>query len=148
MSLEGQKFFPGDEASPQQVLELAEEYRRAALTLLPIGRRRKPLSRAPFRLAAIHAIELFLTAFLLHSGEQWNALKKMRHDLGKRSKIAKDRGLILRKGTADHLQELTATGEYLISRYDPSQTVTSPLSRLKATLDDVSKKVTVAFDRK
>ncbi|WP_245478528.1 hypothetical protein [Mesorhizobium sp. M4B.F.Ca.ET.049.02.1.2] len=65
MAIEDGKY-PGELASPQQIHELAEEYRKAAHQLLPLGRAGKPLTRAPFRLSAIHAIELYLTALLLH----------------------------------------------------------------------------------
>ena len=69
MSIEGQTFFyPGAQASPLQILQLADEYRRAAHALLSLGRRGKPLSRAPFRLVAIHSVELCLNALLLAKG--------------------------------------------------------------------------------
>ncbi|RWX58969.1 hypothetical protein EN780_35545, partial [Mesorhizobium sp. M4B.F.Ca.ET.089.01.1.1] len=57
--------YPGELASPQQIHELAEEYRKAATLLLQLGRSGKPLTRAPFRLSAIHGIGLYLTALLL-----------------------------------------------------------------------------------
>ncbi|RUW22188.1 hypothetical protein EOA38_31315, partial [Mesorhizobium sp. M1E.F.Ca.ET.041.01.1.1] len=79
MAIEERKY-PGELASPQQVHELAEEYRKAANHLLQLGRPGKPLTRAPFRLAAIHAIELYLTALLLHSGHNPNQIRKMHHD--------------------------------------------------------------------
>lgn len=71
-------------ASPPQVHELAEDYRKAATLLLRLGRPGKPLTRAPFRLSAIHAIELYLTALLLHRGHSPNQIRKMQHDLSAR----------------------------------------------------------------
>lgn len=73
--------YPGELASPQQIHQLVEEYRKAAHQLLKLGRPGKPLTRAPFRLSAIHAIELYLTALLLHRGHNPNQIRKMHHDL-------------------------------------------------------------------
>ena len=43
MSIECHKFgYPGADAKPLEVLRLAEEYRRAAQALLPLGRRGQP----------------------------------------------------------------------------------------------------------
>lgn len=63
--------YPRELASPHQLHELGEECRRAANLLLQSGRSGKPLSQAPFGLSAIHAIELYLTALLLHCGTQY-----------------------------------------------------------------------------
>ncbi|HWV43196.1 MAG TPA: hypothetical protein VN004_16345, partial [Pseudorhodoplanes sp.] len=62
--------YPGGNASAEQVFRLAEEYRTAANALAKIARPGVPLSRAPFRLIAIHAIELYLNALLLIEGEK------------------------------------------------------------------------------
>lgn len=59
MSVEGQRFYPGEEATAAEVMGLAGENRRAAKALGPLGQRRAPLSRTPYRLLAPHAIELF-----------------------------------------------------------------------------------------
>ena len=143
MSFEGQKIAPGDDATPQQVLQLAHEYRRAADLLLPTGRRKKPLSWAPYRLAAIHAIELYLNAFLMLRGFKSATLKGLGHDLTIRRGLAIDGGLELRKNTADHLKDLSEAREYLIMRYGPEiADKVSPLNRLNATLREVAEKVT------
>ncbi|MDX8508623.1 hypothetical protein RFM40_25165 [Mesorhizobium sp. VK22E] len=67
MAIEERKY-PGELASPHQIHELAEEYRKAANLLLQQGRPGKPLTRAVQVVGAIHAIELYLTALLLHRG--------------------------------------------------------------------------------
>ena len=142
MSLEGQKFFPGDEATPRQVLELAEEYRRAASALLPMGRRGKPLSRAPFGLVAIHAIELYLNAFLRAHGQSPATLRRMHHDLTERRMRAHDFGLQLRNKTAEHLDSVSRNREYLVMRYGPEmRDPASQPNRLAATLKEVAEKV-------
>jgi hypothetical protein len=142
MSVEGQKFFPGDEATPRQVLELADEYRRAADSLLPMGRRGRPLSRAPFRLAAIHAIELYLNAFLMACGHSSAYLRGLHHDLTSRRTLAAGAGLHLRKKTSRHLDAVSEAREYLVMRYGPEMTgAASQPNRLEATLNEVAEKV-------
>ncbi|TGU42539.1 hypothetical protein EN795_35240, partial [bacterium M00.F.Ca.ET.152.01.1.1] len=118
MAIEEGKY-PGQLASPQQIHELAEEYRKAAHQLLPLGRAGKPLTRAPFRLSAIHAIELYLTALLLHRGHNPNQIRKMHHDLSARTEHTTAAGLRLRAKTAKHLQSLSQNREYLVTRYGP-----------------------------
>ena len=149
MTSERRKFTPGDEATSQQVLELAHEYCRAAEALLPIGRRRNPLSRAPYRLVAIQAIELYLNAFLLARGQTAASLRAMGHDLERRGSLAAKAGLKLRKKTGAHLTKLAETREYLVSRYGPELTGRkSELNRLKATLDQVARNATAAVGAK
>ncbi|WP_245485683.1 MULTISPECIES: hypothetical protein [unclassified Mesorhizobium] len=136
--------YPGELASPQQIHDLAEEYRKAATLLLQLGRSGKPLTRAPFRLSAIHAIELYLTALLLHRGHDANQIRKMQHDLAARAKHTAEAGLRLRTKTANHLQSLSQNREYLITRYGPELAATgSQVNRLTATLEEVAAKVTL-----
>jgi hypothetical protein len=136
--------YPGELASPQQLHELAEEYRKAANLLLQQGRPGKPLTRAPFRLSAIHAIELYLTALLLHYGHNANQIRKMQHDLSARTEHALKSGLRLRTKTVTHLQSLSQNREYLVTRYDPELAATaSQINRLTATLEEVAAKVTI-----
>ncbi|MFD1983334.1 hypothetical protein ACFSOZ_11715 [Mesorhizobium newzealandense] len=140
--------YPGELASPEQIHELAEEYRKAATELLKLGRSGKPLTRAPLRLCAIHAIELYLTALLLHRGHNPNQIRKMQHDLAARSAHTVEAGLRLRAKTAKHLQSLSQNREYLITRYGPElATTVSQINRLTATLEEVAAKVTVLIAR-
>ena len=142
MSIEGQKFYPGETASPRQVAELADEYRRAADALLGNGRRGAPLSRAPYRFVAIHAVELYLNAMLLKAGYTAIELRRMHHDLASRTRLAVASKLDLRKRTLTHLTRLSETREYLTTRYDPEASEASELNRLAATLAEVAAKVT------
>ena len=146
MSVEEQTSYPGECATPQQFLSLADEYRRAAEALLPTGRRGQALSRAPYRLVAIHSVELYLNAFLLAAGHSSTKLRGLQHDLGARTRFALDAKLPLRKRTADHLCRLAETREYLTARYDPECRAASQLNRLAATLADVAEKVTRSVD--
>ncbi|MFC3098819.1 hypothetical protein [Alteraurantiacibacter palmitatis] len=141
MSLEGQAFYPGEKASPQDVLALANAFADRAPLLLEGLKRTPNVAKAPFRLVAIHAIELYLNAYLLNCGCSGPEIRGYQHNLGKRLKQAEIKDLKLRKKTLDHLHELTKCREYLTSRYDPSDPGSSPLTRLKASLQDVRKKV-------
>src|SRR5690606_35743313 len=136
------KPYPGASATPADIVELAVEYHTAAETLMLKGRSREPISRAPARLCAIHAIELYLNAFLLSRGMPPEKVRAHFHNLADRAKLAVDGGLILRKLTLAHLIKITDDREYLISRYGPEMSGTlSESNRLMATLNEVAKKV-------
>lgn len=134
--------YPGEAATPLEIQRMAEEYRRAAELLLPTGRRGNPLSHAPFRLCAIHAVELYLNAFLLHNDYTPDKLRGLQHDLATRVELASSAGLKLRKRTILHLKQMHESREYLLTRYSPELTSTvSQLNRLNATLDELARKV-------
>lgn len=118
MSIKGQKFHPGETATPRQIVVLADEYRQAAEALLLTGRRGEPLSRSPYRFLAIHAVELYLNALLLASGHTAADLRRMHHDLASRTELAVA-PLHLRKRTLLHLEALSESPECLTTRYDP-----------------------------
>ncbi|MGE3371535.1 MAG: hypothetical protein AB7I79_22575 [Rhizobiaceae bacterium] len=110
--------------------------------LLQLGRRGDPLSRAPCRLSAIHAIELYLNALLLFRGQETSRIRGLQHDLAARTQMAIANGLQLRKRTAEHLSAMAGNREYLVTRYGPEMTATiSQINRLTATLDEVANKV-------
>jgi hypothetical protein len=134
--------YPGEAASPLQLLKLADEYRMAAHTLQVKGRKKEPLSWAPCRLAAIHSIELYFNALLLHKGLSPAKVRAQRHCLVERTRMAQENGLQLRVKTVAHLEAMTGNREYLITRYGPEMTATfSKINRLMATLDEVGRKV-------
>lgn len=130
--------YPGENATPEELFELAEEYRRAAHTLLGIGRRRRPLSRAPFHLNAIHAIELYLNSFLLLEGMKAKQLRALHHNLSARIDHELAARLALKSRTVAHLADVSRKQEYLVSRYgtDRMKSV-SEITRLKATLEEI-----------
>jgi len=133
--------------SPQLLFSLAEEYRRAALNLEVLRKKRQPLSLAPFRFAAIHAIELYLSAVLLKGGYEPNKVLKLGHRLKRRAELAQDLGLVLGKGALDHLEKLEATCEYQAARYGwDSLKTASPANKLVATLNDVARKTKPLID--
>ncbi len=140
--------YPGALASPGDVLQLATEYHEAARLLATRGRRGQPISRAPYRLAAIHAVELYLNAFLLHAGLGHGRVRGLQHDLAARTDLSLEHGLLLRKRTATHLRSMGAAREYLVSRYGPELSSSlSELNRLSATLGEVADKVSLAVSR-
>lgn len=132
--------YPGGRATPRQVLALADEYRAAATLLLGSCRRGEPASQAPFRLAALQAIELYLNAVLLHGGHEACSVRGLQHDLARRAGLAASAGLRLRDRTAAHLVALAADREYLLARYCPERRGPPPPNRLSATLDEVARK--------
>lgn len=134
--------YPGALASPSEVFRLAAEYHEAAQLLATRGRKGQPISRAPYRLTAIHAVELYLNAFLLHSGLEHGHIRGLQHDLAARTDLALKYGLQLRKRTATHLRTMAAAREYLVSRYGPELSSSlSQLNRLSATVTEVAGKV-------
>ena len=142
MTTEKKKVYPGELATPYQIHMLAHEYCNAAIHLASLGRPYEPLSRAPFRLAAIHAIELYLNAFLLKHGHPASEIRSLQHNLADRHKLAANYGLQLRAKTAQHLNDLAENREYLVTRYGPEMTSsTSQLNRLTATMEEVMTKV-------
>ncbi len=133
--------YPGATASAQQVLQLANEYRTAAHTLLAQGKKKQPLSRAPCRLSAIHAIELYFNALLIEKGMEHAQVRDLRHCLSQRLELAGN-GLNLKKKTSDHLIDVTSNREYLVARYGAEMPeAVSEINRLTATLDEVGDKV-------
>lgn len=132
--------------TPQEMLRLADEYAAAANKLEQQRSKRQPFAEAPFRLAAIHAVELYLTAVLLAKGHDAKQVGKLRHDLCGRLKRAGD--LSLRRRTISHLSALTECDEYRATRYQPQNlTSPTPLTSMKATLNDVQAKAQNALKR-
>lgn len=142
MNDENPKPYPGAAASASEILALAAEYHASAEALMLNGRPREPISRAPAGLCAIHAIELYLNAFLLSVGDPPQKVRAHFHNLADKATSAVDRGLILRKLTLKHLIRMTEDREYLVSRYGPEMAGTlSESNRLMATLNELGKKI-------
>ena len=112
------------------------------------GTRGDPASRAPYRNAAIHAIELYLNALLLRAGHPPSLIRGLRHDFSARADLAITCGLLFRRRTAAHLRMIAATREHLVTRYGPELTSTlTQLNRLAATLDEIATKVHFAMSK-
>lgn len=120
---------------------LAEEYCKAAALLCDEGPRGKSICWAPFRLCAIHAIELHLSAFLLDAGYEWSSIKKMNHHLDQRAMLATEHGLNLRKRSSDLLAKLSSEASYSVTRYVPERLADGRHpSQIMAVLKEISSK--------
>lgn len=140
--------YPGHTAKPREILALAEKYAEAAGRLRDLCRKGKPISQAPFRLAAIHAVELYLNAVLLAHGTCAEQIRGLQHDLSRRLAGAKDAGLKLDTRTANHIGKLSEAQEYLKARYAPNQIAgLSQLNRLDRTLEVVREQALALVNR-
>lgn len=75
-------------------------------------------------------------------GVDHEAIRGFRHDLGERTRIAINLGLVLRKRTAAHLVTPSLSNEYFVVRYAPTlSTALSQVNRVMATLSELSQKV-------
>ena len=141
--------YPGESATSEELFQLAEEYNRASHALLAIRRSGQPLSRAPFHLTALHAIELNLNALLLFEGMQAQHLRALHHDLSARVEHELAASLALKGRTVAHLSDASKKREYLVSRYGTDQMKTmSEINRLKATLEEIRIKVAIRLGAK
>jgi hypothetical protein len=138
--------YPGETARPAELMALAAQFQRAAGEAIKIWQRGQHTSAAPFRLLCIHAIELYLNAFLLHCGEPAPAIRGMQHNLAARLALLDKYKLVLKVKTRTHLSDISANREYLVSRYAPDATMLSQLNRLQATLAEIEAKVRMRVD--
>ena len=121
-------------------MQLAKAYYAAAIVVFENLPANGSLSYAPARLISIHAIELYLNAFLRHQGVTPDQIRGRMHNLADPGFVTT---LNLKKKTASHLITMTEKREYLISRYAPELTSQhTQLNRLVATLEEVMTKVT------
>lgn len=124
------------------VLHLAQAYHDAALLLLEAGRDADAVARAPGRSCALHAMELYLDAFLRAAGETPCRLRLHGHDLGRRAALAIGRGLDLRRKTALHLVQVSRRRDHATARYGPAcPDAICEINRLKASLGEIARKV-------
>ena len=141
-----QPAYPGSEATVEQFVGLADEYLAAAHAILSQVSRKRSLASAPARHCAIHAVEMYLNAFLLFHGSDHKQIRGFHHDLAQRTAMATEKGLRLRVKTQAHLLRIHDQREYLIVRYGPEQASgLSELNRMLATLNEISTKVRTAL---
>ena len=116
-----QSSYPGDGASVEEVLALARSYAAAARRLLSTKPMPKLVARAPAHLCAVHAIELYLHAFLKHRGTIHSELRSMHHNVADMLDRAVKEGLVVDARTVEHIGRLVGKREYLVSRYAPDR---------------------------
>lgn len=138
--------YPGQRETAADLLVLADEYASAAARLLAESRGRKRLARNPAHLCAIHAIELYLNAYLLHRGQPPELVRAMQHGVDRKAELAVSLGLLLTKRAAVHLAGISAAREYLVVRYAPSTPLESlsPSNRHMAIVGELARKVKAA----
>jgi len=135
--------YPGKAAGVRGILNLAMQYQDAANKL---GQGSSKPNEAPRRLLALHAMELYLNAFLLAKGVDPATIRGFRHDLGERARLASEAGLVLRKRTMAHLATLSESTEYhVISHVPELMSTLSQVNRMMATVDELSRKVRKAL---
>jgi hypothetical protein len=135
--------YPGKAAGVRGILNLAKQYQDSAKKL---GESSSKSNQAPRRLLALHAMELYLNAFLIAKGVDPAAICGLQHDLGKRARLASEAGLVLRKRTVAHLATLSSRNEYDAIKYALELMSTlSQVNRVMATVDELSRKVRKAL---
>lgn len=103
-----------------ELLQLAAQYGSAASLLKDKGPRGRAVKWAPYRLCTIHAIELYLSALLLHGGHSWREIVcDFRHDLAARALAGAAHGLRLQKRSTEMLVKWSSDGSYQATRYRP-----------------------------
>ena len=144
------KGYPGNDATVGQLIMLADQYCTAAHALLPQSCANDVKSSAPARLCAIHAIEVYLNAFLAFHEMSAEQIRGLQHNLAERARLSVAKGLCFRAKTAEHLVRLNDQREYLLVRYGADgMKGLSELTRVFATLREVSEKVrSVVFNQR
>ena len=134
--------YPGSDMTYGRMLALAHEYRRIALSLDRLEADKRPLLIAPYRFAAIHAIELYFNAFLLFRGLSHVELRRSHHDLKQRQLLAHSNGLMLKATTVSRLEELMLNREYLSARYSITNLINAlDFSSLELIMNELAAKV-------
>jgi hypothetical protein len=137
-------YFPGDSMDSLKTLALAAEYEQASIALRKLARRGEFQSFAPFRLAALHALELYFVSFLRMHGVANTEIRSTGHQFCAKMELAARYGFSVRKRTCDHLAQLTGNREYLVTRYDTTMLpLLTQVNRLEATLKEVGANVTL-----
>jgi len=128
--------------TPKELVELAQSFVAASETYLTLHKKTKSVAQAPYRFNAIHAIELYLTAYLQLNKHEPGEIRDLQHNLKERTARATKAGLVLRKRTISHLGKMTSTREYVETRYHPAalKKLSQP-TQLLATLKEVREKV-------
>lgn len=134
------------EADAESLFALAKHYQNAAELLSRPDGKCNAMRFQPYRLNALQAIELCLSAYLRQKGVNPKELRGFNHEFSRRAEEAINKGLSLKKRTILHLGKLSDDDEYLNVRYNPAPKQLSELTRIKATLDELFEKTAKAFN--
>ena len=136
-------------AMAQQMLMLAMEFERAAAGLRTGIRKGVAATWAPYRFTALHAIELYLSAYLRLYGIEDGVIRKTGHHFRQKAEMATMLGLKLRQKTLQHLDAIGENREYLVARYHLEELpMCSQVNRLEATLAELAGKINKDFQQK
>jgi hypothetical protein len=136
--------YPGELTPPRDLVQLARCYEAAADQALGIWRLTEPMSAYPARLLSIHAIELYLAAFLRAHGQTPKQVRAHMHDVAGMAKETERLGLVLRTRTQASLEKMVGNREYLVTRYDTDRALMlTEMNRVFATMREVGHKVRV-----
>lgn len=134
------------ESDAEEIVGLARIYAACASDLAAAVVGGGVARQAPARFCAVHAVELYLNAYLRHCGMPGAELRRMCHDQSARLMHAMARGLRLPNGTALHIIRMSEDRDYLRLRYELSAAATlAPMTRIAATLRDVGAAVDAAL---
>jgi HEPN domain-containing protein len=126
----------GNTKPSSQYLLIAMRYECLALDLLTREQKLDAELLDPARFLMVHAVEMYLLSWLAHH----NASIDKSHDFKTKVENATQVGLKLKNKTYAHI--LTLRKEYNFLRYGANEAMPiPPLSRLQATLREVSQKV-------
>jgi len=129
-----------DSAAPD-LIALANEYAKCANALNGLRKQNRRLQSAPHRFAALHAIDLYLNACLIHLGKGLKHTKSLQHNFYVKFELLELEGFVLKQRFKTYLKLLTDSGEYTQTRYS-FHTVSDELSipQLQALLREIAKK--------
>jgi hypothetical protein len=133
--MDGGSHFTVTEASPHEMLTLADAYAASADQLLEQYGAGKRDLRLPAHLCAMHAVELYLHAFLRFRGATSKDIKSRQHNFEHEEFCER---LGLDQKTREHLKRLSDRNEYLLVRYRPERVGDlSQANRMQRTLKAV-----------
>jgi len=130
-----------DDASPADLIRLADQFGKAADKALRSVKRGDDESRGAFRVSALRAIDLALSAALIHNGHSRYAVRAMQTNLHRRAILVATYHIVLDGQSLKHLYTLNHDRPYHRSRYDQQVGGNENTDALAATLRDVLLKV-------
>lgn len=132
--------YPGSDAEPAELLDLARAFRAAAARTRPGRGQDSKMLREPFDLLCLHAIELAMDAALRSSDFDQPTIRAMGHNLSTRARALGTRGLVWKRNTIGNIDTMSRDRYTLKCRYAPAESERVALSRVEATADEALEK--------
>jgi HEPN domain-containing protein len=131
--------YPGDHIDGVALLGMAKSYHEAADRLRAALTPCKNGDYAPWRLLALHAIELYLSAAMLRHDHDMAVVRSSSHDLEKKLNLLLKDGMRFSEKTCHVLRLVSQDRHYVRARYAPDMVKEMmPITRLNAALSDVA----------